>query len=402
MIVRIVAIVGFSIIFSCPFKAQAQSYQSLGSNSNYVVIGAFAVHRNAVKFTSYAKKQKYNARYEMNQNRNLYYVYVLKTDNLNAAVSEAIRLREQSEFYDAWVYKGSFRLENGHPEGQINAPIIASREPVTFAVQTPIVETPSSETVAEQQPVVEEKKEEPAPVDEETDGKSFLFELVRANDSRVVEGDVDIVDTDRSRKMGSYKANMPVRVSSPNSKSGKISIICQVFGYRKMQKDLDYSNPDGEDIQRDENNNIVIPFELVRLQKGDISVMYNVFFYKDAGIMRPESKFEVNSLLEMMQENPNYKIRIHGHTNGNAPGKIISLPKGGNDFFSLTGTKEGFGSAKQLAQERAHCIVEFLASNGVDPKRMQIKAWGGKRPIHDKNSSHAHENVRVEVEILSH
>lgn len=399
---RFVAIAGFSIILSLPVGTQAQSSSASGYNSNYVVIGAFSVHRNAIKFTSYAKKKKYNARYEMNQNRNLYYVYILKTEDLNAAVSEAVRLRERSEFYDAWVYKGSFKLERAHPEGQISVPVIAAGQQTTFAEQTPIVETHVPETVVEQKPVVEEKEKEPSPADEETDGKSFLFELVRANDNRVVEGDVEIIDTDRSRKIGSYKANMPVRVSPPNSKSGKISIVCQVFGYRKMQKDFDYSNPEGEDVQRDDSNNIVIPFELVRLQKGDISVMYNVFFYKDAGIMRPESKFEVNSLLEMMQENPNYKIRIHGHTNGNAPGKIISLPKDGNDFFSLSGTKEGFGSAKQLAQERAHCIMEFLASSGIDAKRMQIKAWGGKRPIHDKNSSHAHENVRVEVEILSH
>jgi hypothetical protein len=31
---------------------------------------------------------------------------------------------------------------------------------------------------------------------------------------------------------------------------------------------------------------------------------------------------------------------------------------------------------------------------------MEIKAWGGKRPIHDKMSNRAQENVRVEIEIL--
>jgi hypothetical protein len=33
---------------------------------------------------------------------------------------------------------------------------------------------------------------------------------------------------------------------------------------------------------------------------------------------------------------------------------------------------------------------------------MQIKAWGGKRPIVDKLHTLAEKNVRVEVEILEH
>ncbi len=96
-----------------------------------------------------------------------------------------------------------------------------------------------------------------------------------------------------------------------------------------------------------EDNKITVPFELVRLKKGDFAIMYNVYFYKDAGVMRPESRYEVTSLLEMLQENPKYKIKIHGHTNGNAAGKIISMGDS-ESFFALKDTKEGFGSAKRI------------------------------------------------------
>ena len=115
--------------------------------------------------------------------------------------------------------------------------------------------------------------------------------------------------------------------------------------------------------------------------------------------MRPESRYEVTSLLEMLQENPNYKIKIHGHTNGGSHGKIIFMGDSKN-FFSLTGTEDGFGSAKKLSEERAKIIREFLVSGGIDENRMQIRAWGGKRPIHDKHHTRAQENVRVEIEIL--
>ncbi len=102
----------------------------------------------------------------------------------------------------------------------------------------------------------------------------------------------------------------------------------------------------------------------------------------------------------MLQENPKYKIKIHGHTNGGAHGKIISMDKDSKNYFALQNTREGVGSAKKLSEERAAVIRNYLVSNGVDASRMEVKAWGGKRPIHDKHSTRANENVRVEIEIL--
>jgi outer membrane protein OmpA-like peptidoglycan-associated protein len=215
----------------------------------------------------------------------------------------------------------------------------------------------------------------------------------------VVDGEVDAIDFEKSRRMATYKGNEPVKVIMPSGQSKKILFVSEVFGYRKLQKEFDPKTP-SEEFYLDENNHLVIPFELMRLQKGDIAIMYNVFFFKDAGVMRPESRYEVNNLLELLVENPSYKIVIHGHTNGNAAGKIISMGEEGN-FYSLTGTREGVGTAKRLSEERAEVMMKYLVSKGIDKNRMQIKAWGGKKPIHDKHAARAHENVRVEIEILS-
>jgi outer membrane protein OmpA-like peptidoglycan-associated protein len=115
--------------------------------------------------------------------------------------------------------------------------------------------------------------------------------------------------------------------------------------------------------------------------------------------MRPESKFELDGLLAMMNENPRYQIRIHGHTNGNAAGRVLEVGESGN-FFSLGGAKEGSGSAKKLSEKRGNVIREYLIKNGVDPQRMAVKAWGGKKPIYDKHHTQASANVRVEVEVI--
>ena len=83
--------------------------------------------------------------------------------------------------------------------------------------------------------------------------------------------------------MATYKGNLAVKVSSPQSKSGKMALVCEVFGYRKVQREINYNDPEVDtDIIRDATGSIVVPFELVRLKKGDIAVMYNVYFFKDA------------------------------------------------------------------------------------------------------------------------
>lgn len=380
---------------------------TLEHHPNYVVIGAFAVQKNALRFTRHASKLNLSAKFEMNTERHLYYVYVLSTDDREQAINEALKLRSETEFIDTWVYSGSLNESEAGGSGELSAGMDINPDTKTSMEVVPAAEiVPSTADTAKTvlapapgitTPITTESK----PRNNDTgspDKGSFIFEIFNGIDGRPIEGEVNVIDDDKSKKVGTYKGNMTVQVSNPHNKSGNVSLICEAFGYRKVQKDISYASPAGEGIVEKEGS-IIIPFELVRLRKGDIAVMYNVFFFKDAGIMRPESRYEVTSLLEMLKENPELEIRIHGHTNGGAHGKIISIGEGTN-FFSLTGTKEGFGSAKRLSEERGNVIKAFLMSNGIDEKRLHVKAWGGKRPIHDKNSTRASENVRVEIEIL--
>jgi outer membrane protein OmpA-like peptidoglycan-associated protein len=346
----------------------------------------------------------------MNPNRNLYYVYVLNTSDRDQAIAEARRLRDESEFKDTWVYNGFLgKIKAGSDLASyrgvdINPVSEGTHTPATSDIPDPTKEMlmATADSAIPSVPVNNNAKTESVSEKEveETKGKKFFFKLTRILDEQPVEGDVNLIDHEKLRKIGSYKGNMDVRVVSPPGKSGSVSVVCEVFGYRKMQRDINYNEPVGDGITQSETGATVVPFELVRLQKGDIATMYHVYFFKDAAIMRPESRFEVTSLLEMLLENDKYKIRIHGHANGKNAGKIIYAEANADNFFSLSNTKEGFGSSKKLSFERAEVIRNFLISNGISPDRMQTKAWGGKKPIHDKLSSRAQENVRVEIEIL--
>jgi outer membrane protein OmpA-like peptidoglycan-associated protein len=389
------------LILQSAFKAPGQLPDP--QYPNYVVIGAFEFKKNAVKFSSKASSE-FKVTYEINPNRNLYYVYILKTKDRQEAIAEALRLQANSPYNDTWVYSGPLGSDRGIVKGSDINPVteeaIESVKPTDApAMQANVTEEPVVAVEKVEEMVEEEAEtEKPLPANDDKQ-KNFLFKIYRADNSSQLEGNVDVIDVERSRKLGTYEGNKAVQVSSPGTSSGNISLLCEVFGYRKAQKNVSFNDPQEETITF-EDDKYVVPFELVRLQKGDIAVMYNVYFFKDAAVMRPESRWEVNSLLDMLKENPNYKIRIHGHTNGNASGKIISKDEKSDNFFSLTDTKDGFGSAKKLSEVRAEIIRDYLVSNGIDASRMQIKAWGGKRPLVDKLHTQAQNNVRVEIEIL--
>ena len=234
-------------------------------------------------------------------------------------------------------------------------------------------------------------------------GNTEVFlSLYNARNNRIVDGTVQVVDTDRSRLITNVKGNEYLLLPDPKSKSGQLTLICEAFGYRKIQQEINYPLPLADTVKPYIDlmgTTLVVNFDLVRYHKGDIATLYNVYFFNDAALMLPESKFELGSLLQLMSENPKYKIRLHGHTNGNYTGKILTVGSDKN-YFSLNGAQQGLGSAKDLSRGRAEVIRDFLVSNGVNASRMEIKAWGGKRPIYDKNSANAKKNVRVEVEIL--
>lgn len=362
--------------------------------SNYVVIGAFSIQKNAVHFAASAKRDHFQAEIDINPSRKLYYVYVLHTGDRDRAIEEAKKLREKSEYNDTWVYSGLLGKDVQKPGSDVNPVTSAPIEKVVAeeVISVPVVQTQPEVTPASE-PVVTTVVEDADP-----SAKAFFFKIFTSRGGDLKEGEVDIIDLDKQKKGSSYKGNQKVAVR-PVNKSGNISLQCQVFGYRKISHAINFDSPTATDGVTMENGQTTVPFELVRLKKGDYSVMYNVFFYKDAAIMRPESKYEVNQLLDMLKENPKYKIRIHGHTNGNAAGKVISMGDKKN-FFSLTDSKEGFGSAKKLSEERGNTIREYLISEGIAGDRLSVKAWGGKKPVYEKGHSQAHTNVRVEIEIV--
>jgi outer membrane protein OmpA-like peptidoglycan-associated protein len=380
----------------------------------YVVVAAFSPDREhlAKSYTTGLTNRDIKADYGFNSERNYFYVFVNYFPQRKPSLDEMMETRKKEEFAKAWVRKVSpynsakittviQEVKNDVPE-KIEEPV---RESVGELV-TPVTQISSKDTVSamvtEDTAKVELKDIlADTVVEVALDNTEIFLSLTNATNNRIVEGKVKVVDTQKAKLLMETPGNDFLTITDLKTTT-QLTLICEAFGYRKVQQEITYPMLLADTVKQNieyMGTAFIVYFDLVRYNKGDIATLYQVFFYNDAAVMLPESKFELNSLLQMMQENPQYRIRLHGHTNGNYHGKIVLMGTEKN-FFSLDGSKKTTGSAKDLSEARASIIKDYLVANGIEGSRIEVKAWGGKRPIYDKHSANAKKNVRVEVEIL--
>ncbi|HEY0743567.1 MAG TPA: OmpA family protein [Chryseosolibacter sp.] len=417
----------------CPiFHASAQQPKELVPGY-YVVVGAYSPNRENVakNYTEVLTRRGLEASYGFNSTRNYWYVYLTYHHQLKPSIAEMLKTRKAQEFSDAWVRVVAGDIASGAgSQAETPAVVRELKAPVTTkavivqqqqGVSSEVVKAPALQNVepSKEKPIASEPlayastSTTTIQVTDNPPIKQFekitlantevFLSLFNSTNNRIVEGQVTVIDAEREKPMKQVKGNEYLILPNPNTKSGKLKLVCEAFGYRKVEHELNYLLPLSDTAKSYVDlmgTTFVINFDLVRYHMGDIATLFNVYFYNDAAVMLPESKTELTKLLQMLNENPHYRIRLHGHTNGNYHGKIINLGPDKN-FFSIEGSTNSVGSAKDLSYNRAETIKEYLEANGIEPSRIEVKAWGGKRPVYDRHSVNAKKNVRVEVEILA-
>ncbi len=359
----------------------------------YVVVGTFQISANA---QHYAKSIKIQAKTPMlgrHSDNKLYYVYAYYTpDDLEFARSKRSELRATKQFYDTWLLYVGLKLEDLLQQEE-TPDVVVMNQPKEIQAGNLDIEKPKT---AEMIP--------PPPAQQDENLYNYRFSVINATTLKEVPGYVTIIDAQRNRAMKSVSTNQIHQLEAPTTQTKEIIAMCDIFGFVKEQVKFKIDDPkSSEDKSMIEQSGGVttIKFVLARHKVGEVLIMYNVYFYNNAAIMKPESKFELNSLLDMLRENDKLQIKIHGHTNGNAAGKIIQLKDDDHNYFEVTSNNiDGFGSAKQLSKARADIIARWLVEQGIDQKRMDIRGWGGKKMIYKKTESMAGKNVRVEIELM--
>ena len=382
-----------------PVLAQSQSG---APRRYYVVIGVFAKIDNAIRYTAKANKNNFSAQYAINPPRKLYYVYLLDTDERAKAFAFMIKMRVETDYKDCWVFIGKLGEQTAAP-----------------VEEKPVVEKPVVEKPVEERPVIEEKKDsivfepvpmdtvvvvkeepkpvEPKPVEKKPEGKPFYFKLVNVESGNDLKGLVHVQETGRATQFQAFRANEVAYLKAPLNKKGTYKVTTQVPGYQQVVVTITYNEPG---LTVGDQGEFILPFELKKAKAGDYIDFNNVHFVRNSSVMNPESQDELDGLAALMKENPKYKIKIHGHTNGKLTREIIVLGSS-QKFFAMdpSNNKKETASAKVLSEERAKGVKAYLVSQGIEPSRILTKAEGGRIPLYPEGSTLYGYNDRVEIEV---
>ena len=382
----------------------------------YVVIGGFKSEQNAQEFCNYAHEQNLPALYAFNAERGIFYVYVRASQTKEVADDIRGRLRATTVFRDAWVFNGL--LSGGNGVAVAKKPALSDP---TETLPEPEAEPASQTEVVLEEPVEKEREVGVEKEPEETQsagtpqeseaiadtpkpvGRPFVFKLVNEVTGNVVGGTVRLQETDKARQFRGFNGNEKVYVPAPANRSGKWFVLCHVLGYRQLKKAVVYDR--AEDVQGASigpDQEIIIPLGLERVRRGDYVEMDGVKFFNNTALFTPGSERQLDELVAMMQENPGYEIRLHGHTNGKQSRDIVSIGTSTDMFNPEVSNAKTFASAKDLSLLRAELVKSYLISKGIDASRISTKGEGGGQMIYDPKGTLAGLNDRVEVEIRKH
>ncbi len=403
-------VTAFCILVSC--LAFIDGHSQTTDPQCYVVVGAFKLKQNANNYVQRLAEKELTATSKLNTYRNLYYVYTFNSPDREEAKDRLFAVRDDyPDLSDSWLYAGDFKgphitakewskvnpLEKLVEEVE-EAETMREERQAAKAADSEKVET-SPENRLQEKPQEPQKSQEP-----QEPGWNVYLNTVDAASLREVNGKFGLYDAERNQKITEIPTNELVRVKDPENRTNRIRVVSEIFGFHEIEHTFDLDEPmksDSSNVVELVGDTILVNMKLQKYKQGDVATLWKVYFYKDAAIMREESIYELNQLLDMMKNNPTMEILIHGHTNGNSHGQVLHLDLDDKQFFSLNGShEETVASAKKLSLYRAYTIQHWLMAQGVPEERTDIKGWGGKKMIYDKHDSQADKNVRVEIEII--
>ena len=116
------------------------------------------------------------------------------------------------------------------------------------------------------------------------------------------------------------------------------------------------------------------------IEAGASIVLKNVFFGNNETKLQPESEAELNKIIALLNENPNMKVQISGHTDN-------------------VGKKE---ANQLLSLNRAKSVVNYLIGKGITMNRLLPKGFGDTKPVASNDTDEGKSlNRRTEINVVS-
>jgi outer membrane protein OmpA-like peptidoglycan-associated protein len=184
----------------------------------------------------------------------------------------------------------------------------------------------------------------------------------RINVQSLTDGDTVCVSYDP--QTGDYKIMLPIKQIYNISATKK--------GFIAVSEPLDFTK---ETNFKEVRKNIY----LLPIEAGQRMTLNSVFFEQSKAVIIDTSFPELDRIVKAMKENPAMEIMLEGHTDNQGDWNANLL----------------------LSKERVEEVQKYLASKGVNMKRIQVQGYGSTRPVASNNSEEKRRlNRRVEVTIV--
>lgn len=188
-----------------------------------------------------------------------------------------------------------------------------------------------------------------------------------------VEANIEITDNDKDEVITIQKSNSTTGkylVSLPSGKNYGIALTAEGYLFHSENFDIP-SATNYQEVHKD--------VLLNKMAVGTKIVLKNVFFDYAKANLRPASFPELDRLYELLNEYPEMRIEISGHTD--------------NKGSRTTNTR--------LSSARAKSVVEYLVKKGILPNRLESKGYAFDQPIATNDTEEGRQqNRRVEFKVL--
>jgi outer membrane protein OmpA-like peptidoglycan-associated protein len=199
--------------------------------------------------------------------------------------------------------------------------------------------------------------------------------VLDAKTKEALEAEIELINLSNNRIENAVKSD---KVSGEYflvlNEQTEYALEVRKKGYAFKSMRFDFSDKKADDLKPIEMDILLDP-----IAKGATFVLNNIFFDTGKWELREKSKTELNELIRFMQDNPQVRGEISGHTDN-------------------VGEKK---ANQELSIKRAKSVYDYLVQNGIEPQRLTYKGYGDTQPAAPNDSEeNKQRNRRIEFKIL--
>ncbi len=157
------------------------------------------------------------------------------------------------------------------------------------------------------------------------------------------------------------------------------SLVVTADGYNSTVEKLITPELVDEDIALEKNMFLDRPEVIEEVPSRQMAEIQHIYYDFDQDEIRPDAAYELDRAIELLAQNPNFKVQLLSHT----------------DWYGT------YDYNVDLSKRRAQQARKYLKEKGIDPDRITVDFLSENRPMDTNDNDHGRQfNRRTELRII--